>query len=156
MRASANPITSKGRVRHIWAPIALLGLVLLLCVGGLSQQGGAVQNSGVPRSVFLQQAPSPFGPFDQQPISPEAQRRMNMINNARQKSLVADSDKLLALATELSREIAKSNSGELSPEQIRKVAAIEKLAHNVRDKMVMPVHNPALNMDSSPFSPIVQ
>ena len=36
---------------------------------------------------------------------------------------------------ELNAEIARSNPDSLDPNQIRKVAEIEKLAHNVKDKM---------------------
>lgn len=68
-----------------------------------------------------------------------AERRMKMLNNERRKSLVSDSDKLLKLATELNNEIARSNSGSLTPEQLRKISEIEKLAHNVRDKMTMTI-----------------
>ena len=135
-------------------PVLLLGFVLaLLCAGGVSQQGSG-HNSGTPPAVFQPQITAPFDTYDQ-PVSPEAQRRVNMINTERQKSMVTDADKLLALATELSREIAKSNSGELSPDQIHKVAEIEKLAHNVKDKMVMPIRNPEPNMDNSPFAPFL-
>jgi hypothetical protein len=72
-----------------------------------------------------------------------AERRMKMLNNERRKSLVSDSDRLLKLATELNNEIAHSNSGSLTPDQLRKVADIEKLAHGVRDKMVMTVNPPS-------------
>jgi hypothetical protein len=71
------------------------------------------------------------------------ERRMKMLNNERRKSLVSDSDRLLKLATELNNEIAHSNSGSLTPEQLRKVADIEKLAHGVRDKMVMTIAAPS-------------
>jgi hypothetical protein len=64
--------------------------------------------------------------------------------------MVADTDKLLKLAKELNEEIAHSNAGELSAAQLRKVAEIEKLAHGVRDKMVMSVRGPQLNMDNTP------
>ncbi len=72
-----------------------------------------------------------------------AERRMKMLNNERRKSLISDSDKLLKLAIELNNEIARTNSGALSPDQLRKVADIEKLAHGVRDKMVMTVNPPS-------------
>jgi hypothetical protein len=84
-----------------------------------------------------------------------AERRMKMLNNERRKSLVSDSDRLLRLATELNYEIAHSNSGSLSPDQLRKVADIEKLAHNVRDKMVMTVSSPSdsfIPINGPPFS----
>jgi hypothetical protein len=75
-----------------------------------------------------------------------AQRRAKMLNNERHKSLVSDSDKLFKLATELNDEIAHSNSGSLTPDQLRKVAEIEKLAHNVRDKMTQTLPPPSTNL----------
>jgi hypothetical protein len=72
-----------------------------------------------------------------------AERRMKMLNNERHKAILSDSDKLLKLATELNDEIARSNSGALTPEQLRKVAEIEKLARNVRDKMTMTIVSPS-------------
>lgn len=150
MRGIANPAAGKGRFWRAGAPVALLCLVLaMLCGGGVSQQGSNNQVIAPQQRGFPQQ--TPFGPGDPT-ISVETERRLNMINAERQKSLVSDTNKLLALAMELNHEIAKSNPGQLSPEQIHKVAEIEKLAHNVRDKMVMPVRNPALN-DASPFIP---
>jgi hypothetical protein len=67
---------------------------------------------------------------------------MKMMSNERRKSLVSDSDKLFKLATALNNEIAHSNTGSLTPEQLRKVAEIEKLAHNVRDKMTQSLPSP--------------
>lgn len=84
-----------------------------------------------------------------------AERRMKLMNNERRKSLVSDSEKLFKLATELNNEIAHSNSGALTPDQLRKVAEIEKLARNVRDKMTMTLPPPATSyfpMNGPPFS----
>lgn len=84
------------------------------------------------------------------------ERRMKLLNSERHKSLMSDTDKLFKLATELNNEIAHSNSGELTPEQLRKVAEIEKLAHGVRDKMTMTLTVPAPSLNfpvyGQPFS----
>jgi hypothetical protein len=64
-----------------------------------------------------------------------AEKRRNMINIQRQEAIVKDSNKLLKLATELNEEVARENRGALSPDQMRKLAEIEKLAHNVKEKM---------------------
>jgi hypothetical protein len=53
----------------------------------------------------------------------------------RHKRLVADSDKLLQLATELKAEVDKSTKNEMSVGAIKKAAEIEKLAHDVKDRM---------------------
>lgn len=131
-----------------------LWLALLLPVVGFSQQGGAGSGTQFPVSPhgFPRQESSPFDLGDGG-NSVAAEKRLHAINTERQKSLVADTEKLLALATELSNEIAKSNTGELSPAQLRKVEEMEKLAHSVKDKMVMSGRSPMMNMDSPPFLP---
>lgn len=60
---------------------------------------------------------------------------MNALNAERQKALVSDTVKLLKLAQELNTEVASSTADSLSPDQMRKIANIEKLAHNVKQKM---------------------
>jgi hypothetical protein len=57
------------------------------------------------------------------------------MNADRQKSMVSDADKLVKLARQLDAEIASNPTDELTPEELRKVAEIEKLAHNVKAKM---------------------
>lgn len=101
----------------------------------LSGQGGT---SGTHQTLdYENETP---GAFD----SVMLERRMKMLNDERHKSLVSDSDKLFKLATELNNEIARSNTGSLTPEQLRKVAEIEKLAHNVRDKMTQTLSGPKI------------
>jgi len=63
------------------------------------------------------------------------QQRQTALNVERHKSLVSDSDKLLKLARQLDAEIASNSTDELTPQELHKVAEIEKLAHNVKTKM---------------------
>jgi hypothetical protein len=67
--------------------------------------------------------------------SAESERLLVMLNAARQKSLISDSEKLLKLARQLNEEVAAAKGGPLTQEQLRKVARIEKLAHNVKEEM---------------------
>jgi len=148
------------RPRSFSGSLLLAALLVTPYSGGVSQQqnpgmgtgmgtGASNRFPGTPRD--MPQDPSQASPFSEQYNNPwEAEKRLRMINAERQKSMVSDTDKLLKLATELNSEIAKSSSGELSPAQLRKVADIEKLAHNVRDKMVMSVRGPQFNMDNTP------
>ncbi len=62
-------------------------------------------------------------------------RQMRALNAERQKSLISDTNKLLKLAQELNSEIETGNPNMLTQVQLRKVADIEKLARNVRQKM---------------------
>jgi hypothetical protein len=62
--------------------------------------------------------------------------KMEKARNAdRQKQLVQDTDKLLALAKELKEEVGKSNADTLSIDVVKKAGEIEKLAKNVKDRM---------------------
>jgi len=62
-------------------------------------------------------------------------KRMRALNTDRHKSMVSDTEKLVALARQLDAEIASNPAGELTPRELQKVLAIEKLAHNVKTKM---------------------
>ncbi|MGA9585322.1 MAG: hypothetical protein WBQ95_08350 [Terracidiphilus sp.] len=64
-----------------------------------------------------------------------AEKRLRALNASRQKSLVSDADKLLKLARQLDEEIASNSTDDLTPEELHKVTEIEKLAHNVKEKM---------------------
>jgi hypothetical protein len=64
-----------------------------------------------------------------------AEKRLRAMNADRQKSMVSDADKLVKLARQLDAEIASNPTDELTTEELRKVAEIEKLAHNVKSKM---------------------
>ena len=72
-----------------------------------------------------------FGVYD--PLL--AARQMRALNADRQKSLVSDTEKLLKLARELNSEIETSNPNVLTEVQLRKIADIERLARNVKQKM---------------------
>jgi hypothetical protein len=56
-------------------------------------------------------------------------------NQQRQAELKRDTEKLLKLATELKAYVDKTNENLLSVEVVNKAAEIEKLAHDVREKM---------------------
>lgn len=62
-------------------------------------------------------------------------RRARALNIMRQKSLVSDTEKLLRLAQELNAADASGRSPLSSPERMRRLAEIEKLAKSVRSKM---------------------
>jgi hypothetical protein len=81
--------------------------------------------------------PSPVAP-----ATPDDEARAQMekemakaANKQRQEQIKTDADKLLTLATELKQYVDKSNENMLSLDVIRKAEEIEKLAHNVKDKM---------------------
>lgn len=132
----------------------LLAVVFALPCGPSSPQspssGGMGRGFPGPTSQNpMPQDSSQTSPFSDQNNPLEMEKRLRLLNTERQKSMVADTAKLLKLAKDLNEEIARSNSGELSQAQLRKVAEIEKLAHNVRDKMVMSIRGTQYNMDNA-------
>jgi hypothetical protein len=109
----------------LWLILAFLGSVL--CVAPAGQEA-------IPNHVGQRGQRSSFdGRADVDTVL--AQRQLNALNEARQKSLVSDTEKLLKLAQELNEEIESANPDSLTSEQMRKIASIEKLAHNVKQKM---------------------
>ena len=128
---------------HAWPPQPssrrfLLVVRASLCLLLLGLPIGA-QNppSGMPRLGGTPPSQRQIGgiDYDDSGDSVMDERRLKMLNAERQKSLVADTNKLLRLATELNRAIAASNSDTLTPAQLAQLAEIEKLAHNVKEKM---------------------
>jgi nitric oxide reductase activation protein len=85
----------------------------------------------VPGMPQKQGADEPANPLD----SHRAEQQEKMRNTDRQKRLVADTEKLLALATDLKEQVDKSTKDTLSVEVIKKADEIEKLAHSVKERM---------------------
>ncbi len=56
-------------------------------------------------------------------------------NLERQRRLVADTQRLLQLATELKAEVDKTNQNILSVDVVKKAEEIERLAKSVKDRM---------------------
>jgi hypothetical protein len=94
------------------------------------QQGpvGGRQMPGVPQKPGTDEPPNPIE-------SHRAEQQEKLRNTDRQKRLVADTDKLLALATDLKEQVDKSTKDTLSVEVIKKADEIEKLAHSVKERM---------------------
>jgi hypothetical protein len=69
-------------------------------------------------------------------------KRIKALNTERQKSLVSDTNKLVKLVSELNAEINGAPPSSLTDEQIKKLAEIEKLAHNIREKMSSSINGP--------------
>lgn len=61
--------------------------------------------------------------------------RVKSANDDRHKRLATDVDKLLSLTNELKADLDKANKDELSLDVIRKAQEIEKLAHDVQNRM---------------------
>jgi len=81
------------------------------------------------------------GANDQMRMREERTKTQNFeaANNERKRQIAEDSAKLLKLATELKAEVDKTTKDMLSLTVIRKADEIERLAHNVKDKMKLTV-----------------
>ncbi len=118
-----------------------IAMVLLTGASGLisGQGGGGIRqnppqpmpgrgNIGLPPIDGRDLTMDPLGPRLE-----EQQARTR--NNERQKRLVADTNKLLALATDLKQQLDKTNTDVLSVDVVKKAEEIEKLAKSVKDRM---------------------
>jgi len=135
------------RFARLYAGLGLSVLLVSMCVSMSRSQssgshGGQGQGLGqdqgpnqvhINSSDSIRQSPSDllYGNID----SVMAERRALALNIQRQKQMVADSDKLLKLTRALNDEVAAANTGSLTAEQLRKIAEIEKLARNVKQRM---------------------
>ena len=124
--------------------VAMLGIVLATAcsvrvssgqvfppMGKPGQQPQPQQIPGMPPKPGTGMPDDPMGPME----AHRAEQQAKMQNNDRQKRLVADTDKLLALATDLKAQVDKSTKDTLSVDVIKKADEIEKLAHSVKERM---------------------
>jgi hypothetical protein len=121
------------RAKAWWgiAEVGALGLMLFAGLLGWAQYG---PSGGVPQQSQGGSRPQAgFGTL--QEMDPFSEKRLRAMNADRQKSMVSDTERLLKLARQLDAEIASNSTDELTPDETRKVAEIEKLARNVKSKM---------------------
>jgi hypothetical protein len=114
--------------------VAVVGTILL--VGGSAKvSGGQMQIPGSPKG--LPQMPGHRNRDNAD--SRRGQALAKMRNEDRQKKLVADTERLLQLATDLKAQVdrsaADSLADSLSEDGMKKVEEIEKLAHSVKERM---------------------
>jgi len=78
---------------------------------------------------------------EQDKINQNQGQKVNLeaVNLARKKMIADESTVLLKLAMDLKSEVDKTNQDTLSLNVIRKADAIEKLAHDVKEKMKLSV-----------------
>ncbi len=119
-------------------PRRLASVILLFLfagVPGVPSDAGVKQGvPGVPpasssgRNSHLGDADEPFERQNSSKLE-------HMREDERRKRLMADTARLVALTNELKTEVDKSSRDELSLDVIRKATEIEKLAHDVRERM---------------------
>jgi hypothetical protein len=152
---ATNGVVQLRRGRSLRTGLGLaLFLALAIIPAGRSQNSGSGGGSNGNGSQSISRTPYPrqgvgsmSNEDDIDPLLME--RRIRALNTERQKLMVADTNKLFRLAKELNQEIATENTGAWTPDQLRKIAEIEKLAHNVRERMATGVSE-APSLLSSP------
>jgi len=119
-------------VQHAARSFLLLPLVFLLAFSCPAQDPGAKSPP-----VLTAQTHRPFGQRrnEDEDLVRMEREQARLLNKARFESLKKDTDKLLALATELKQYVDHSNENVLSLEVVKKAEEIEKLAKKVKDKM---------------------
>jgi hypothetical protein len=155
---SVTPLSALRRTRILWACglASLAGVVLLTGAA----QSGQQQPSTTPDKPSVtseasqppdasQQSDASQQPQANQPPDADDQEKPPEQQPAPQaaptpgaehkRQISDDSAKLLTLAMALKAEVDKTNKDMLSLDVIRKADEIEKLAHNVRDKMKVSV-----------------
>jgi hypothetical protein len=118
--------------------VVIVGAVLMTTAGSLRMSGGQFQPQPgqTGRIPGQQQKTGVLDPDEPDPMAPHRDQQQARLRNAdRQKRLVADTDKLLALATDLKQQVDKSTKDTLSVDVIKKADEIEKLAHSVKERM---------------------
>jgi hypothetical protein len=119
-------------------------ILLFLPPGGAQSHIG-----GLPQPIGQGVGDPALGTVNGYPDDPDQARRLRLLNAERQKSLVADTVKLLKLANELNAVLTKEDASAPTQAELRKVADIEKLAHNVKEKMKITVIGTPIYRNSS-------
>ena len=132
--------TDPRRLRLRWGR-GLACLAAVVTLTGAAQTGQQNPNQTPSRPYLLPEANRLPDANDQMVMREQQTKKQNYeaANAERKKQIAADSAMLLKLATDLKVEVDKTNKDTLSLNVIRKADEIEKLAHNVKEKMKLVV-----------------
>jgi hypothetical protein len=116
--------------------VRIQSIKLTLLAGFLFSFVCLAQQTNTPLPPLRGQAPVNTEPDEtQQRLAREMAKKANL---ERQATLKSDTEKLVKLTAELKAYVDKSNENVLSLEVLKKADEIEKLAHNVKEKMKGP------------------
>jgi hypothetical protein len=124
-------------------PVALLGVVLI--TGGFTSRSEG-QDQPPSHSKVGPRMPPRLPSRGQDPLdinntpaiempNDRAQEIAKLHAEERHKKLAEDTERLVGLARDLSSQMRQSDAGTLSADQIKKLDAIERLAHGVKERM---------------------
>jgi hypothetical protein len=107
--------------------IAMIGVVLV-----------GIDSTGIGGGQILPAASLPWTTELPSRSQTETQQRIEQQKMAvveRQKRLVEDTDKLLALTTALKEQVSETDKNVLPVDMLKKAEQIEKLAHSVKERI---------------------
>ncbi len=117
--------TWRGR-RLLWS----VAVLVTFCAASTSAPAGQTSAPG----VWIAPQRNPVG-NSPEPDAELTSKRLRALNEERQRTLVSDTLRLLALAQELNGEVGADSPDSLTAAQLRKLSEIEKLARSVKEKM---------------------
>jgi hypothetical protein len=103
--------------------------------GPLSSQSSGQSPTSGSKNPFPTTTTTIEGPTEEGDRSRMESQHQKMLTDERHKKLLEDTDKLLQLATELKADVDKATKNEMSLAVIKKAAEIEKLSHDVKERM---------------------
>ena len=124
----------QARRRH-WARILACFAVMAALAGAAGPGQNTPDMPNKPGNVSLPSSPPDAATQIEMRDKQAKQQGFEAANAERKKQIAEESAMLLKLATELKAEVDKTTKDELSLGVIRKADEIEKLAHNVKEKM---------------------
>ncbi len=126
------------RSGHGWKRMVARATVLAPLLFALSAGAGQIDPGARGGVQTTPNRPSfgnqPLGPPDSA-IAPNPRKLEHLREDERHKRLLSDTAKLVELTNDLKNEVDKANKDELSLDVVRKAAEIEKLAHDVKERM---------------------
>jgi hypothetical protein len=134
----ARPARSSSVFRWARAFICLTSLATLTGIALNSAQSSAPRTITPTLPPAINSAPDPKDQLDMR-LAQNKQQNFAAANAERKKQLADDSTRLLKLAADLKVEVDKTSQNTLSLNVIRKADQIEKLAHDVKEKMKLTV-----------------
>jgi hypothetical protein len=118
-----------------------LSALLMLGAVMIAGQPLCAQRSQSTQTTTPPSQPGVMPPLDASPDMDNPMRgrmeaeRMKALNDDRHKRLAADVDRLVELTNELKTDVNNTGKNELSLDVIKKAQEIEKLAHDVQNRM---------------------
>jgi hypothetical protein len=136
---SSQKDRNRTKPRRSWLLLGsgIIFLAAIALLTGIAQSGQQPSGENVDEPYILPEANRLPDANDQMKMSePQAkQQNFDAADAGRKKELSDKSAELLTLAMALKAEVDKTNKDTLSLNVIRKADEIEKLAHNVKEKM---------------------